>query len=76
MVYAFTHFIEKNACSVKKYAQVIALSENILNMPREQMDEHWLSAEEISKLIIGLYDGTSNINRESDRKIAERCLDL
>lgn len=77
VVYAFAHFIEKNACSVKKYAQVIvALSENILNMPKEQIDAHWISAGEISKLIIGLYDETSNTNRESDRKIAEKCLDL
>lgn len=77
VVYVFAHFVEKNACSVKKYAQVIiALSENILNIPKEQIDTHWIPVGEISKLIIGLYDETSNTNRESDRKIAEKCLDL
>ena len=77
MVYAFVSFLEKNACSVKDYAEVIiALCENVLEISQEELASLWGIESEISKLIISLYDETANSDNELERKIAKKCLEL
>lgn len=77
MVYSFVHYLEKNAYSVIDYAEVIiALCENVLNTPREELERQWGIESDISKLIIALYDETANSDKETERKISEKCLEL
>lgn len=59
------------------YAEVIiALCENVLNTPREELEKQWGIESDISKLIIALYDETANLDKETERKISEKCLEL
>ena len=77
MVYSFVHFLEENACSVKDYAEVIiALCENVLSTPLEELATQWGIESDISKLIITLYDETANSDNGLDQDVAEKCLGL
>lgn len=77
MVYAFVHFLEKNAYSVKDYAEIIiALCENLLSKPKEELSTPWGIGSDISKLIIALYDETANSENVLDCEVARKCLDL
>jgi len=77
IVRAFVHYLEENAVSIVDYADiVIQLCENILQMEIETLREQWGIEDEISKLIISLYDETANSSRMADKQIAGKCLDL
>lgn len=77
LVYSFIFFLEEKSCSVKPYAEVIiALCENILYMSHEELIGSFGLDRNIAKLIIALYDETYNSYKDSDCKIAEKCLDL
>lgn len=77
MVYSFVHFLEKNAGSVKDYAEIIiALCENVLNTSAEERTRQWGIESDISKLIITLYDETASSQNEMDKDIAEKSLGL
>lgn len=76
-VRAFVHYLEENAVSIVDYADIIIqLCENILQMEIETLREQWGIEDEISKLIISLYDETANSSRMTDKQIAGKCLDL
>ena len=55
---------------------IIALCENVLRMEKDKLREQWGIENEISKLVMVLYDETVNSERKTDKKIAEKCLDL
>ena len=77
MVYSFVHFLEENACSINDYAEVIiALCENVLSTPLEELATQWGIERDISKLIIALYDETANSDNGLDQDGAEKCLGL
>ena len=77
MVYSFVHFLEKNAGSVKDYAEIIiVLCENVLNTSAEERTRQWGIESDISKLIITLYDETASSQNDMDKDIAEKCLGL
>lgn len=77
MIYEFTVFLEKNAISVADYADIIiSLCENVLQMHKVKLRKEWGIENEISKLIIALYDETVNTGKELDKQISEKCLDL
>lgn len=77
IVRAFVRFLEGNALSVVDYAEIIIqLCENVLHMEKEEMKKQWGIEDEISKLIIALYDETANSTIISYKQIASRCLDL
>ena len=76
-VQAFVHYLEENAVSIVDYADIIIqLCENILQMEIETLREQWGIEDEISKLIISLYDETANSGKIADKQIADKCLDL
>lgn len=76
-VWAFVHYLEENAVSVIDYADIIIqLCENVLQMGIEDLRTQWGIEDEISKLIIFLYDETANSNKATDKQIASRCLEL
>lgn len=69
VVRAFVHYLEENAVSVVDYSDVIIqLCENVISMPLEDLRKLWGLEDEISKLIISLYDETSNSNIGKDKK--------
>ena len=75
--YAFTHFLEESAVSVVDYADIIiALCENVLQMEKDKLRIQWGIENEISKLIMALYDETANSEGKIHKQIAEKCLDL
>ena len=75
IVWSFIHYLEENALSIVDYADIIIkLCENILRM--EELRGQWGIEDEISKLIISLYDETANSEKKADKQIAEKCLDL
>ena len=45
-------------------------------MSEKTLRESWGIDRDLSKLIISLYDETSNTNRRADIVIANRCLEL
>lgn len=76
-VRAFVHYLEENAVSIVDYADiVIQLCKNILQMEIETLRKQWGIEDEISKLIISLYDETANSSNMADKQIAYKCLDL
>jgi len=77
MVYSFIHFLEENAYSVRDYAKVIiTLCENVLSLDSEALAKQCGIENDISKLIIALYDENVNSEKDSDKQIAEKCLEL
>lgn len=76
-VRAFVRFLEENAVSVVEYSDIIIqVCENVLQMERKELNRQWGIADEISKLLIALYDETSNSSIDKNKKTAQRCLDL
>lgn len=77
IIYAFTHYLEENAVTVVDYAGIIIiLCENVLQMESNKLREQWGIEDEISKLIMALYDETANTGKKADMLIADKCLDL
>lgn len=77
IVWSFIHYLEENALSVVDYADIIIkLCENILRMEMEELRGQWGIEDQISKLIISLYDETANSEKAADKQIAEKCLEL
>lgn len=77
IVWSFIRYLEENTLSIVDYADIIIkLCENILWMEMEELRNQWGIEDELSKLIISLYDETANSGKETDRKTAEKCLEL
>ena len=76
-VRAFVRYLEESAVSVVDYADIIIqLCENVLQMEIEDLRKQWGIEDEISKLIISLYDETANSSKMTDKQIADKCLNL
>lgn len=74
---AFVHYLEESAVSIVDYADIILqLCENVLRMELEDLRRQWGLEDKISKLIISLYDETTNSNIITDKEIASKCLEL
>ena len=76
-VRALVNYLEENAVFIVDYADiVIQLCENILQMDVETLRKQWGIEDEISKLIISLYDKTATSGKMADKQIAYKCPDL
>lgn len=76
-IYAFVNYLEESVISIVDYADIILqLCENVLQMEVETLREQWGIEDEISKLIISLYDETVNSGKMADKQIADKCMDL
>ena len=77
VIHAFTHFLEENALSVVDYSDVIiALCYNLLQAKTDDLKSTWGIADELSKLVMSLYDESANSGKDKDKLIAEKCLEL
>ena len=76
-VWAFVYYLEENAVSIVDYADIILqLCENVLQMKLEELRKQWGLVDEISKLIISLYDETASSNIVTKKQISDKCLEL
>ncbi|MFJ5771789.1 hypothetical protein [Psychrobacillus sp. NPDC093180] len=76
-VHAFAHYLEEESKSVVDYKDIIISMSYQLIKNRGSKDEGtWGIEDEISKLIIGLYDETSDSPLPEIRDIAKECLDI
>lgn len=76
-IYAFVHYLEESAVSIVDYADIIIqLCENVLQMDLADLRKQWGIEDEISKLVISLYDETTNSDKMIDKQVAAKCLDF
>lgn len=76
-VHAFVHYLEEESKSVVDYKDIIISMSYHLIKNRCIKDEGiWGIEDEISKLIIGLYDETSDSPLSEIKDIAKECLDI
>lgn len=77
LVRAFVRYLEESAVFVVDYADIIIqLCENVLKMEIKELRKQWGIENELSKLIISLYDKTANSSRMTEKQIADKCLNL
>lgn len=75
IVSAFVHYLEKSNQSIIAYKEVIfTMSYNIIENNSDAEDYIYGLNEEISKLIIGLYDEVSQEKDDEMKDIANECL--
>ena len=73
LVQKFIHYLGDNAISIIDYKDIILqLCENILQTKLEDLKQQWGLEDDISKLIISLYDEAINI----DKQITDKCMEL
>ncbi|WP_252214225.1 hypothetical protein [Clostridium sp. VAP41] len=74
---AFVHYLEKNSKSIVDYKDIIlSMSYHLLSDDSEKLIGYWGIEDEISKLIIGLYDETSTSLDSELIEISKKCLDI
>ncbi|WP_430788361.1 hypothetical protein VBD025_00755 [Virgibacillus flavescens] len=76
IAYTFNEYIEKSVESIVYFSDLIFdLSYSVIRSSDKQM-EPWGAEDEISKLIIGLYDESCGLTEPQMMKIAKECLDI
>lgn len=76
-VYAFVHYLEEESKSVVDYKDIImSMSYHLLQNEYDKDEGIWEIEDEISKLVIGLYDETCGSYQPELKNIAKECLDL
>ncbi|MFC4410069.1 hypothetical protein ACFOZY_06410 [Chungangia koreensis] len=77
IVRAFVHYLEEESKSVVDYKDIIlSMSYHLVGNEVGEFEGIWGIEDEISKLIIGLYDETSNSTIPEIKGIANECLDI
>lgn len=77
IVHAFVHYLEEESKSVIDYKDIIlSMSNHLVGNEVDEFEGIWGIEDEISKLIIGLYDETSNSTIPEIKDIANECLDI
>lgn len=75
-IHGFVHYLEQESKSIIDYKDII-LSMSYQIIENRNVDDHIYGIDdEISKLVIGLYDETSGSSLYEIKKVAEECLDL
>ncbi|WP_220124474.1 HEAT repeat domain-containing protein, partial [Paenibacillus polymyxa] len=76
-LHAFVHYLEEEAKSVVEYKDIIlSMSHHLIQNNTKKYEGAWGIHDEISKLVIGLYDETSEDSRPEIKCIAQECLDI
>jgi hypothetical protein len=78
-LHAFVHYLEEKAKSVVEYKDIIvSMSRHLIQNDTKKYENAWAWGihDEISKLVIGLYDETSGDTRPEIKCIAQECLDI
>lgn len=76
-IHAFVNYLEKNSKSILDYKDIIlSMSYHLLSDNNEKLIDYWGIEDEISKLIIGLYDETSTSLEYELLETSKKCLDI
>lgn len=76
-VYAFVHYLEENSKSLVDYKDIIiSMSYHLIKNSDSIVADMYGIEDEISKLIIGLYDETSGSPIPDIKDTAKECLDI
>lgn len=76
-MYAFVQYLEEESKSVIEYKDVVlSMSRHLINNQTDNLQGLWGVQDELSKLIIGLYDETSGSNNPNLKMISRECLDI
>ncbi|MEK4042095.1 hypothetical protein NSU18_00420 [Paenibacillus sp. FSL H8-0048] len=77
LMYAFVQYLEEESKSVIEYKDVVlSMSRHLINNQTDNLQGLWGVQDELSKLIIGLYDETSGSNNPNLKMISRECLDI
>ena len=76
-IHSFIHYIDENAVSILGFKEIIIEAiKSILENSKKEKENIYYYGDELSKLIVGLYDETVG-KKQSDMKIlSEQCLDI
>ena len=76
-IHSFIHYIDENAVSILDFKEIIIESiKSILDNIEKEKENIYYYGDELSKLIVGLYDETVG-KKQSDMKIlSNQCLDI
>jgi hypothetical protein len=76
-VHSFVHYLEEESKSIVDYKDVIlSMSYHLIKNSFSKDEDIWGIEDEISKLIIGLYDETSGSPLSEIKDIAKECLNI
>ena len=76
-VHAFVHYLEEESKSVVEYKDIIlSMSYHLIKNGCGKDEGVWGIEDEISKLVIGLYDEVSSSSLPEMKNIAKECLDI
>ncbi|MNW40958.1 hypothetical protein D3C74_180840 [compost metagenome] len=76
-LHSFVYYLEKESKSIIEYKDIIlSMSRHLIDNQVEKYEGLWGVQDEISKLIIGLYDETSGSKLSKLKCIAQECLDI
>ncbi|WP_414051398.1 hypothetical protein [Macrococcus animalis] len=76
IMYSFIRYLENESLTLIDYEEIIfSMAYSLLESPNEE-NKIWRVENEISQLVIGLYDETCNSNIDKLKSISEKCLDL
>lgn len=76
-LHAFVNYLEEEAKSVVEFKDIIlSMSRHLIQNDTRGYEGLWGIHDDISKLVIGLYDETTEDTRPEIRCIAQECLDI
>lgn len=77
LIHSFVSYLESSDSQLIDYSDIILeMSEMLISSNRVDSNFVWGVSREISKLIIALYDETSDSQIKSSKEISNRCLDM
>ena len=76
-IHSFIHYIDENAVSILDFKEIIIESINsILENSELEKENIYYYGDELSKLIVGLYDETVGKKQREMKNLSEKCLDI
>ena len=76
-IHAFVHYLEENSKSIIEYKDIIlSMSYILIENQAEYSSDCWEIDDELSKLIVGLYDETSQLPDEKLKHVSQQCLNI
>lgn len=76
-IHALVHYLEENSKSIIEYKDVIlSMSYTLIEKHEKNSSDCWGIDDELSKLIMGLYDETSQLTGEKLKHVSEECLNI
>jgi len=76
-IHAFTNYLEENSKSILEFKDIIlSMSYSLLEKQEENSGDYWGVSDELSKLIVGLYDEVYELQDDNSRCILQQCLDI